>query len=203
MSLWLYPWARKTVPYVADYVARFIGALVNAGVDPGGLHIVGHSLGAHLAGIAGLRANYTIGRITGLDPASPLFSYDESDRLCERSAAFVDVVHTCGLMLGFFSAIGHVDFYPNGGRPIQPGCKVDIDGECSHRRAHEYFVESVVTRGSFVATACDKWERFYSNRCRPPKYTQLGEDVPHTARGVYYLKTYGEEPFGMGRIGLT
>lgn len=63
----------------------------------------------------------------GLDPAGPLFeSYSPSVRLDYTDARFVDVIHTNAdslLMggLGAFEPMGHVDFYPNGGR-MQKGC---------------------------------------------------------------------------------
>ena len=41
----------------------------------------------------------------------------------------MDVIHTCGHDLGFFHTLGHADFYPNGGIPIQPGCGFDITGK--------------------------------------------------------------------------
>lgn len=44
------------------------------------------------------------------------------NRLDPTDALFVDVIHTCGGVLGYFSTLGHADFYPNGGTPSQPGC---------------------------------------------------------------------------------
>lgn len=35
---------------------------------------------------------------------------------------FADVIHTDGGILGIPWALGHVDFYPNGGVALQPGC---------------------------------------------------------------------------------
>jgi len=62
-----------------------------------------------------------------LDPAGPLFeAQDTRARLDETDAAFVDVIHSNGenLILGGLGSsqpMGHVDFYPNGGR-MQKGC---------------------------------------------------------------------------------
>lgn len=93
------------------------------------VHFIGHSLGAHLAGYAGytLQVDFsrTLGRITGLDPAEPLFKEtDPLVRLDRSDAKFVDVVHSDIMPfikggLGMKDAIGHVDFYPNNGQ--QPG----------------------------------------------------------------------------------
>lgn len=90
------------------------------------VHMFGHSLGSHLSGYAGdtLQKQFglKIGRITGMDPAEPLFTDTETVvRLDRNDAKFVDVVHTDTLPitrggLGMPTAIGHVDFYPNGGK---------------------------------------------------------------------------------------
>jgi len=54
-------------------------------------------------------------------PGFELFAGPES-RLDPTDAEFVDVIHTCGGTLGYKGALGHADFYPNGGSAIQPGC---------------------------------------------------------------------------------
>jgi hypothetical protein len=56
-----------------------------------------------------------------LDPAGPNFYQSEiADRLDSSDALFVDVIHTDGAPrmvsgFGYLGALGHVDFYPNGG----------------------------------------------------------------------------------------
>lgn len=61
--------------------------------------------------------------MTGLDPAFPLYNFGGSQtRLSTSDANFVDVIHTDGGILGFPWPLGHADFYPNGGIPLQPGC---------------------------------------------------------------------------------
>ena len=65
---------------------------------------------------------------SGLDPAGPLFEgYDPTVRLDKSDADYVDIIHSNGesLIVGGFGAwepLGHVDFYPNGGR-AQRGCQ--------------------------------------------------------------------------------
>ena len=76
-----------------------------------GLHCVGHSLGAHICGFTGASlANISaarLARISGLDPAGPLFASDvpypfnwlniaPEARLNKDDADFVDVIHTDG-----------------------------------------------------------------------------------------------------------
>ena len=71
---------------------------------------------------------YILLNFSGLDPAGPLFEgYEPSVRLDKSDAAYVDVIHSNGesLIVGGFGTwepIGHVDFYPNGGR-AQRGCQ--------------------------------------------------------------------------------
>lgn len=106
---------------------------VNLGVDPANIHVIGFSLGAHVAGCASevLKGkSLLLGRITGLDPASPFFRHhlfrEKSRKLDATDARLVDVIHTDGSQdfmdgFGLLKPIGHVDFFPNGGRE-QPGC---------------------------------------------------------------------------------
>lgn len=89
-------------------------------------HIIGFSLGAHVAGFAGAELE-GLHRITGLDPAGPLFEAQHPNaRLDSTDAEFVDVIHSNGENLilgglGSWQPMGTVDFYPNGGR-VQHGC---------------------------------------------------------------------------------
>lgn len=127
-------------------------------IDLSKFHIVGHSLGAHIAGFVGADNGGKVARITGLDPAGPIFvELDATHRLDPADARFVDVLHTNGGpitkgALGLSEPLGHVDYYANGGAQ-QPGCyfssvtKSILDPvervACSHRRSYRYFIELI------------------------------------------------------------
>lgn len=87
------------------------------------IHLVGHSLGSHIAGFAGDKLqktfNTTIARITLLDAAFPGFYYE---RAKNTDAKFVDAIHTDSEIYGHPLSLGTSDFWPNGGRRHQPGC---------------------------------------------------------------------------------
>lgn len=58
-----------------------------------------------------------------MDPAFPLYMFGgDTGRLSYNDAKFVDVIHTDGGIFGYPWALGHADFFPNGGTPLQPGC---------------------------------------------------------------------------------
>ena len=64
MNYWT---AVKTVKLVGDHFGDFIHFLVqNTETTTDKFHLVGHSLGAHVAARAGHRLNGTLGRLTGL-----------------------------------------------------------------------------------------------------------------------------------------
>ena len=101
--------------------------------------------------------------VKGLDPAGPLFeSQSNSLRLGSSDAKFVDVIHTSSAS-GIRQAIGHLDFYPNGGR-MQPGCGsvwTDVLRGCSHDLAIDLFADSMMsTACQSVAYECDSYLSF-------------------------------------------
>lgn len=187
------------------------------------VHLIGFSLGAHVAGFAGAELG-NVSRITGLDPAGPLFeSQDPRARLDETDANFVDVIHSNGEQLilgglGSWQPMGDVDFYPNGGR-MQTGCSnifvgavsdiiwsAPVEGRslCNHRRAYKLFTDSVSPKCRFPAFPCHRgYDGLLKGDCFPCDVN--GEDRPCgdmgyysdklPARGQLYLITRDEEPF--------
>ncbi|XP_069679700.1 phospholipase A1-like [Periplaneta americana] len=144
------------------------------GASPARFHVIGHSLGAHVAGFMAKKTP-DIGRVTGLDPAQPLFdTEDPTIRLDSADAVFVEVVHTDAkpafplLGVGIFRALGDVDFYMNGGW-AQPGCEITAPSTetggfksvkemfdsvpCDHLRAYMYYTEAISNQN------CTFWGR--------------------------------------------
>ncbi|CAD7011803.1 unnamed protein product [Ceratitis capitata] len=174
------PWYTNAVdnlPVAARFIARFLRFLVANGYQTRHIHLIGFSLGAEVAGFAGkqlLEWGIVLPRITGLDPPLPLFESNSGNRhLTQTDARFVDVIHTDGGILGNPEAMGHADFYPNGGRALQPGCArqeiannrwLNILIGCSHQRAWEYFVESINNPYAFPVDKCEPTNEF--GRCK-------------------------------------
>ncbi|KAF5273781.1 hypothetical protein FQA39_LY00896 [Lamprigera yunnana] len=205
---------------VGKQVALLLNGLVkHIGLSPSNVHIIGFSLGAHVAGFTGYELK-NISRITGLDPAGPLFeAQDPRARLDQSDAHFVDVIHSNGENLilgglGSWQPLGHVDFYPNGGR-MQKGCSniflgavsdiiwsSNIEGRslCNHRRAYKFFIDSVSPRCHFPAFPCESYDGFLEGRCFPCTDTRNCGNMGYYAdrwngRGQLYLITRDEEPF--------
>jgi len=168
-----YPVALASIRPIGLIMAGLLCRMKEAlGVRMEDVHIIGHSLGAHLAGMAGTElrrvCGATVGRITGLDPGSGLL-WDAPDGaiLDKTDAAFVDIIHTNGKAFtlqqmmaalssgkpdivprGLPRSTGHVDFWPNGGEQ-QPGCDSQT---CSHHRVHWVFLSTVLDFCEFPAT---------------------------------------------------
>lgn len=109
---------------------RFIMKLVtNYNQELNKFVVIGHSLGAHVAGFTGkYLEDCGFGRLSyiiGLDPAGPGFQANPCNhRLCKSDAKIVQVFHT-SVPTGTLRSMGNIDFYFNGGLS-QPGCKLFI-----------------------------------------------------------------------------
>ncbi|XP_048350483.1 lipase member I isoform X2 [Sphaerodactylus townsendi] len=134
------------------------------------VHMIGVSLGAHISGFVGKAYSGKIGRITGLDPAGPLFSGKEAtERLDHTDAQFVDVIHTDINALGYRKPLGNIDFYPNGGT-YQPGCPQTILGgsqylKCKHQRSVFLFISSLEQKCNITAFLCDSYVDYRNGKC--------------------------------------
>lgn len=194
-----YDWAALNTVKIGTDVGERIAALKDI-VPSSSIHIVGHSLGAHMAGVAARtyssRTGEKIGRITGLDPAQPCFN--KGGRLkgvSSGDAEYVDIIHTNPGVLGLVDAVGDADFFPNGLNQIPLGCTSSI---CAHGRAWEYYAESVYpgNENNFIATRCISEEHFRNGTCGTNKVSMGFAEKPKNLKGNFYLDVNPSAPFG-------
>ncbi|XP_060807404.1 pancreatic lipase-related protein 2-like [Amyelois transitella] len=200
---WWYLRSTSYVRFIGQKLGDVLAALVKNGISSSSIHIIGHSLGSHMASFAGKTfqgaTGERVGRITGLDPAGPCFAQAEPElRLQASDADFVDVIHTNAGVMGIDEQVGHVDYYPNGGSS-QPNC--NVSPRCCHGRSWLYFCESILDQQAFPAVKCDSWDSFKEGKCSGD-ISYMGFGTNTSSRGKYYLQTSGSSPYGLGDKGL-
>ncbi|XP_055004412.1 lipase member H isoform X1 [Boleophthalmus pectinirostris] len=162
--------AKENTLKAGENLTALIKVMKNYGVSLDSIHIIGISLGAHIAGFVGANFNSSIGRITALDPAGPLFTGSSPEnRLDPTDAQFVDVLHTDIDALGFRQPLGHIDFYPNDGTD-QPGCPTTIFSggayfKCDHQRSVFLYMESIKPNCKIRTYPCSSYKDFLDGKC--------------------------------------
>ncbi|XP_026732830.1 lipase member H-like [Trichoplusia ni] len=209
-------------PYVslkALAMGRDFGVLIvklsDAGMNIATLQLIGFSLGAHVVGETGrqvIESGKIIPRITGLDPAKPLFDgpipsplYKRLERGC---ADFVDIIHSNPKKYGMETATGTIDFYPNYGETVQPGCPegnfmpFTPEELCSHDRSRELMIQALFTPYDLQASAAPNYPTWVRNNGAPINVTTIGDLINKAFSGLYYLTTNAQVPYGKGPEGL-
>ncbi|KAM9311874.1 hepatic triacylglycerol lipase [Gastrophryne carolinensis] len=220
-----YAVAVQNTRFIGLDIAEFVEWLESSILLPRSqVHLIGYSLGAHVSGFAGTYVNGSekIGRITGLDPAGPLFEgMSVTDRLSPDDATVVDAIHTntqqhIGLSVGINQQVGHYDFYPNGGNK-QPGC--DFKGiydyiienglfgftqtvKCAHERSVNLFIDSIKNEDKYImGYECKDYETFQRGmclNCRRHGCVALGYNL-HKKKmhsgSRFFLKTRPQMPY--------
>ncbi|XP_060533236.1 pancreatic triacylglycerol lipase-like [Cylas formicarius] len=192
--------AAGSVKAVGQLVGDFIlDATSNDRYSSSDITIVGHSLGAHVAGAAGSRTNGSLGYIVGLDPAGPLFFEDNPDgRLDPTDAQYVEAIHTNAGLSGVTFDVGHADFWPNGGS-LQEGCFILLP-VCSHMRVIDLYAESVGQEDGFVSQLCETYDDYNNGNCRDNSEALMGGfDLDTRIKGHYYLSTNSNSPYARGK----
>ncbi|KAK7136920.1 hypothetical protein R3I93_017096 [Phoxinus phoxinus] len=218
-----YPTSAAYTKLVGKDVAKFVNWL-QAEIDYPWekLHLLGYSLGAHVAGIAGLLTRHKVNRITGMDPAGPTFEYaDAQSTLSPDDALFVDVLHTNtrgspDRSIGIQRPVGHIDIYPNGGT-FQPGCdlqntmlmvatsglrNMDQIVKCSHERSIHLFIDSLVNQEqqslAYRCSSKDSFNKGMCLSCRKNRCNKVGYSVNKIRSrrsSKMYLKTRDMMPY--------
>lgn len=183
---------------VGSGIARF--AFLN-NIEPSTVHCIGISLGAHACGFAG-KLMPNLMRITGLDPAGPVFkAVNATDRLDKSDAKFVDCILT-SKVFGIADPICQKNFYVNGGVK-QPKCPPDITLEsgfnfCNHCRSFEYFLESIDPSCVFKAVPCDSYNNYKNGKCKcsGEECSPMGYPAyQNTKPGVFFVDTNLNSPY--------
>lgn len=156
---------------VAEYLANFLLQLHSCGLQYKNLTLIGFSLGSHLVGWTGKLLHGQVGSIIATDPAGLGFTelaqmvYAER-RLSRRSAKNVQTINTTPGMISSRKPLGHENFYPNLGLPIQPGCTMNgID--CDHSISNYYLISSFNPDRKFVGVQC------------PNQLAAIADDIIH------------------------
>ncbi|XP_075054315.1 lipase member I [Mixophyes fleayi] len=155
---------------VADILKTIIDNMLSQGGSLDSIYMIGVSLGAHISGFVGKMYNGSIGRITGLDPAGPLFNgKSPEDRLHYTDAKFVDVIHSDTDGLGYKETLGHIDFYPNGGTD-QPGCPRSLFSgseyfKCDHQRSVFLYISSLNKTCDIHTFPCGDYRDYRIGKC--------------------------------------
>jgi len=208
-SIFLYLNVLQNVDVLGERVGHFLHFLHSqGGIAPSNLHLVGMSMGCHVAGAASVffkqkTGGLRIGRITGLDPAVTVYPLRVVTRLraSHKSADFIDSYHTNRGTLGeIVEETADMNVYINGGSS-QPGCEPydqsfkPYPGLCSHLYAWEWFAASFSQ--DYPACPCREWECYCQKdcrKCRKAKQLRVGIHAPSWARGTYHLASTSPKP---------
>ena len=105
-------------------------------------------------------------------------------------AQFVEVFHSNGGQLGFFTRIGDADFYINKGK-TQPECEGNANtNSCSHYRAVTVYNRLVSRQNNYVVITCESVEQVAEGCSNDPIEIKLEELNPS---GIYQINTLNAE----------
>lgn len=203
--------AARLLRPVGKHAAEMLAELTRYGLDPKKLELVGLSHGGQA--ISFIAKNYrqitgtNVSRVTSLDPGGPCFRHNgPEDRIDASDADFVEIVHTNTEGYGMAGAVGHIDYYVNGGE-YQPGdfMTLPCTSFCSHTRGYMLWLGALFSPNSLIAMQCDSIQDARDKKCfdRKPFVTNvLGLNVDKSKQGIFYLMTHNVFPYGMGAKGL-
>ncbi|ALC40141.1 CG4267 [Drosophila busckii] len=184
------------VEHLGTLLAEFVNHLhMRANLQYDDVYLIGHSLGAQIAGSAGKQIRpYRFNTIYALDPAGPKFR-EQSDeyRIDASDARYVESIQT-STGLGFEQPVGHATFYPNFGRDQK---KCYMYG-CSHKRAHDYFAETINSTRGFWGIRCERMSKHNWILLDNDGEFRMGGEPSNPKNGTFYVKTYDKPPYAMG-----
>ncbi|GJQ74718.1 hypothetical protein Trydic_g21569 [Trypoxylus dichotomus] len=185
-----YPY--EMVPDIVKTCGKYLGDFLillyrENVIDLDKVHVIAHSVGAHIAGLAGKHVQKHLAknvfRISALNAAGP--KYEEAlpaDRLFRNDAKIVDGYHAHDGVFGMRRAYGTVDFFLSQKDPQLLKCLIPpeiscysiyIWIRCRHRDTFDLWLRSIIW-GNLTAIGIVRKDRIL-----------IGEQCPQAARGIY------------------
>ncbi|CAH2265790.1 jg7967 [Pararge aegeria aegeria] len=210
-------WAAPNARQLGARLVDTFSLLSDAGLDISKTHLIGHSLGAQIWGIAGFKLRQRgiqLPWITGVDPAAVGFETKApSHKLSPASALYVDVIHTDPSKYGLRTSSGTVDFWANYraiGPVRQPGCgnqpspAFSPEDLCNHNRSWKLLADAIKYPGTIIGSYAKNYKvwKHYSKEERVAETLLLGKYNTNARPGNYYFVTNSESPYGLKTDGL-
>nr|XP_033334499.1 lipase member H-A-like [Megalopta genalis] len=189
---------------VAVVLIESIELLVANGMNSETFVLSGHSMGSQIIGDIARNLSFTVSQIMAMDPAGPLFGFPERT-ISAADARCVKCIHSDMGYAGTIVPCGHQDYYPNGGRRIQPGCPIteDLLDMCSHIRAGDFIRESALHPNSVLGIRCNSWEDFIAGNCDKSAIIPMSQNGPCNITGKFYFQSNANCPLGRGMLGTV
>ncbi|XP_071057653.1 pancreatic lipase-related protein 2-like [Onthophagus taurus] len=194
LSYAFYQQALEHIILASDSVANLTKFLYNfGGQSLRSFHYIVHGYGLKIGANSAQKImnedkfHRKIYRLTILDPLRELLNKIDHENLNYTDIiSFVDVIHTSGGGFGNMTSMGHVDFYPHGGK-IQRGCSTSY---CSHIKAYEYWTKSIENPTIFKAYNYKCWDDFLDKKFYKltPAFMGIAANKAIPS-GNYYLET--------------
>ncbi|XP_050422569.1 hepatic triacylglycerol lipase-like isoform X2 [Adelges cooleyi] len=185
-----YPKSSLITAVVGQKVAAMLGTLVkNRVIQSQHIHLIGYSMGAHVAATVGEKLKTglgapTVGRITGLDPVYPCVEGSVVDKCLDKShGVFVDVIHTFTTHEFGRPPVGTVDFYLKIDSDLRTKTTRSNLLETNELKTVELFSESIK---NIKVVQCCNWEDFSLSSCNDNKVIVMGEHANEEYRGKFY-----------------
>ncbi|KAL6434223.1 hypothetical protein ACFW04_005976 [Cataglyphis niger] len=179
-------------PGFGKIAANTFDKLKSKGYNVETWHLIGFSMGAHIAGCIAKYTNFSWLHITGLDPAAALY-YTDLYKGCAINpsvANLTDIFYTDGNGYGTIKEVGTLNIYANAGVAPQPGCCSSSDIRwCGHFKAMEWYADAVRNETRYPITKCPNcfMNLRFNEYCKNNNSIYLGPHIDKKATGTYCL----------------
>jgi len=184
---------------IGENIAAALVRTFDGGFSPSHVHLLGFSQGGMGSGLIAREIQiqsgdrYTVERLTALDHAgAPAGAH----RITPDFARYVETILTS--IVADRTAVGHANFFVNGGT-MPPQCTTAANPiECAHLFVVLAWTESVRTQAPiFPSLQCESLDHFQRNDCTPGVVGNMGLYTSPALRGNFFLRTNPQSPFSV------